>query len=119
MRSFLESVLVDAKSRGELAADTVVVPIDDMLHAMLWGFGFRRLLRPRSTTTSGRDLTAHHGDEAMLELLMLAGTYRTVSYLVNGLRLPLEPGACRFPGVGATPAKTRSPDTPRSVGPRS
>jgi len=42
-------------------------------------------------------LTAHHGEEAMLELLMLAGTYRTVSYLVNGLRLPLEPGARRFP----------------------
>jgi alkylhydroperoxidase family enzyme len=42
-------------------------------------------------------LTAQHSDEAMLELLMLAGTYRTVSYLVNGLRLPLEPGAHRFP----------------------
>jgi alkylhydroperoxidase family enzyme len=42
-------------------------------------------------------LTAQHSDEAILELLMLAGTYRTVSYLVNGLRLPLEPGARRFP----------------------
>jgi alkylhydroperoxidase family enzyme len=42
-------------------------------------------------------LTAHHSDEAILELLMLAGTYRTVSYLVNGLRQPLEPGARRFP----------------------
>jgi alkylhydroperoxidase family enzyme len=42
-------------------------------------------------------LTAHHSDEAILELLMLAGTYRTVSYLVNGLRLPLEPGARGFP----------------------
>jgi alkylhydroperoxidase family enzyme len=42
-------------------------------------------------------LTAHYSDEAILELLMLAGTYRTVSYLVNGLRLPLEPGARRFP----------------------
>ena len=42
-------------------------------------------------------LTAHHNDEAILELLMLAGTYRTVSYLVDGLRLPLEPGARRFP----------------------
>jgi alkylhydroperoxidase family enzyme len=42
-------------------------------------------------------LTAHHSDESILELLMLAGTYRTVSYLVNGLRLPLEPGARRFP----------------------
>jgi len=43
------------------------------------------------------DLKVHHSDEAILEVLMLAGTYRTVSYLVNGLRLPLEPGAGRFP----------------------
>jgi alkylhydroperoxidase family enzyme len=43
------------------------------------------------------ELAANHSDEAMLELLMLAGTYRTVSYLVNGLRLPLEAGARRFP----------------------
>jgi hypothetical protein len=28
---------------------------------------------------------------------MLAGSYRTVSYLVNSLRLPPEPGARRFP----------------------
>jgi len=28
---------------------------------------------------------------------MLAGTYRTVSYLVNSLRLPLEHSARRFP----------------------
>lgn len=42
-------------------------------------------------------LTANHSDEAILELIMLAGTYRTVSYLVNGLRLPLEVGARRFP----------------------
>jgi AcrR family transcriptional regulator len=37
--SFLESLLADAKSRGELAADTLVTPIADMLHAMLWGVG--------------------------------------------------------------------------------
>jgi alkylhydroperoxidase family enzyme len=42
-------------------------------------------------------LTAHYSDEGILELLMLAGTYRTVSYLVSGLRLPLEAGARRFP----------------------
>ena len=46
------------------------------------------------------DLSVHHSDEAVLELLMLAGTYRTVSYLVNSLRLPLEPGARRFSEVG-------------------
>jgi len=43
------------------------------------------------------ELTGRHSDEALLELLMLAGTYRTVSYLVNSLRLPPEPTATRFP----------------------
>ena len=42
------------------------------------------------------DLTTHHSDEAMIELLMLAGFYRTVSYLTNALRLPPEPHARRF-----------------------
>ena len=36
------------------------------------------------------------GEEAMLELLMLAGFYRTVSILTNALRLPLEPDAATF-----------------------
>jgi alkylhydroperoxidase family enzyme len=45
------------------------------------------------------ELTALHSEEAIIELLMLAGFYRTVSYLVNGLRLPLEPGATRFADV--------------------
>jgi len=45
------------------------------------------------------DLAAAHSEEAIIELLMLAGFYRTVSYLVNGLRLPLEPGAARFADV--------------------
>lgn len=44
-----------------------------------------------------QSLKSHFSDEAMLELLMLAGFYRTVSYLTNALRLPLEPGAARFP----------------------
>ena len=43
-------------------------------------------------------LAARFPDEAILELLMLAGTYRTVSYLVNGLALPTEAGARRFAG---------------------
>lgn len=37
-------------------------------------------------------------DAAIIEILMLAGFYRTVSYLTNALRLPLEPYAARFPG---------------------
>lgn len=45
-----------------------------------------------------KELTAHFDSEAMLELLLLAGFYRTVSYLTNALRLPLEPWAARFSG---------------------
>jgi alkylhydroperoxidase family enzyme len=43
------------------------------------------------------DLRANFNEEAVLELLLLAGLYRTVSYLSNALRLPLEPYAARFP----------------------
>jgi len=43
------------------------------------------------------ELAAHFSDEAILELLLLAGFYRTVSYLTNALRLPLETYAARFP----------------------
>ena len=43
------------------------------------------------------ELRAIFSEEAMLELLLLAGFYRTVSYLTNALRLPLEPFAQRFP----------------------
>ena len=45
-------------------------------------------------------LRARHCDEAILELLLLAGFYRTTSYLVNALELPGEPGAARFSDHG-------------------
>jgi alkylhydroperoxidase family enzyme len=43
-------------------------------------------------------LRTHFSEEAILEILMLAGFYRMVSYLTNALRLPLESYAARFPG---------------------
>ncbi len=43
------------------------------------------------------ELRGHFSEGAVLELLMLAGFYRMVAYLTNGLRLPLEPYAARFP----------------------
>ena|SRR5258705_3619571 len=43
------------------------------------------------------ELSAQFSEEAILELLLLAGFYRTVSYLTNALRLPLETYAARFP----------------------
>jgi alkylhydroperoxidase family enzyme len=43
------------------------------------------------------ELRSTFSEEALIEVLMLAGFYRTVSYLTNALRLPLEPFAARFP----------------------
>ncbi|MCV0438302.1 MAG: carboxymuconolactone decarboxylase family protein [Hydrogenophaga sp.] len=42
-------------------------------------------------------LQQHFTGNAIIELLMLAGFYRTVSYLTNGLRMPVEEAAARFP----------------------
>jgi hypothetical protein len=53
------------------------------------------------------DLRSVHSAEAIIELLMLAGGYRTISYLVNGLRLPLEPAARRFDEVATGGARSR------------
>lgn len=44
-----------------------------------------------------RSLRLIVSEEAIMEILMLAGFYRTVSYLTNVLRLPLEGYAARFP----------------------
>jgi alkylhydroperoxidase family enzyme len=43
------------------------------------------------------DLSVGFTENAIIELLMLAGFYRTVSYLTNSLRLPLERIGARFP----------------------
>ena len=42
-------------------------------------------------------LKAEFSDEQILELILLAGFYHTVAYLTNGLKLPLESYAARFP----------------------
>jgi alkylhydroperoxidase family enzyme len=42
------------------------------------------------------DLARHHDDDQVLEILLLCGFYRTVSYVANGLGLPLEGFAARF-----------------------
>ena len=41
-----------------------------------------------------RELRAAFAEDAILELLLLAGYYRTVAYLANGLRLPPEGKLC-------------------------
>lgn len=42
-------------------------------------------------------LRSHFSEQAILELLLLSGHYRTVSYLTNALRLPLEPYSATYP----------------------
>jgi len=42
-------------------------------------------------------LKAHYDDAKILEVMLLCGFYRTVSYLANGLALPREENAPRFP----------------------
>ncbi len=44
-------------------------------------------------------LLAHYDDAKIFEVILLCGFYRTVSYLANGLDLPLEANAARFPNV--------------------
>lgn len=41
-------------------------------------------------------LRAHYDEDQVLEVLLLCGFYRMVSYVVGGLALPREPGAARF-----------------------
>jgi alkylhydroperoxidase family enzyme len=42
-------------------------------------------------------LSAHFDDAKIFEIILLCGFYRTVSYFANGLALPLEAKAARFP----------------------
>jgi len=56
-------------------------------------------LHARATLSDGefKALAAHYDDAKIFEIILLCGFYRTVSYLANGLDLPLEENAARFP----------------------
>lgn len=72
--------------------------------APLWTEAERALLataealhaRAALTDAEFAALRAHYDEAQMLEVLLLCGFYRMVSYVVGGLDLPLEPGAARF-----------------------
>ena len=46
------------------------------------------------------ELRRHFREDQLVELVVLAGFYHTISFVVNGLGVELEPGAARFPGDG-------------------
>jgi alkylhydroperoxidase family enzyme len=56
-------------------------------------------LHHRSTLSEAEfaALKAHYDEAKILEIIQLCGFYRTVSYLANSLKLPLEANAARFP----------------------
>jgi alkylhydroperoxidase family enzyme len=54
-------------------------------------------LRATLSDTEFKALAAHYDDARIFEVILLCGFYRTVSYLANGLDLPLEENAPRFP----------------------
>lgn len=52
------------------------------------------------TTLSDQEFAAlagHFDGAQILEVMQLCGFYRTVAYIANGIDLPLEPTAARFP----------------------
>jgi alkylhydroperoxidase family enzyme len=85
-----------------------------------WTAAERRLLRLCDALHRDADLDyalwqqlrEDFSEEAMLELLMLAGFYRTVSYLTNALRLPLEPASPLPAKFTCVPAATRPEPRP-------
>jgi alkylhydroperoxidase family enzyme len=78
-----------------------------------WSFEDGLLIRACDQLHAGSDIDdalwsemeRQFGEMALIEVLMLAGFYRTVSYLTNALRLPLESFGARFP---PPPAHRRS-----------
>jgi alkylhydroperoxidase family enzyme len=56
-------------------------------------------LHDRATLSDAEfaDLSTHYDEAKIFEITLLCGFYRTVSYLANGLALPLEEKAARFP----------------------
>ncbi|SDS96912.1 carboxymuconolactone decarboxylase family protein [Bradyrhizobium canariense] len=80
------TVLKGAAARCWSAAEQVLITAVDALH-------HRATLDDAEFTA----LSAHYDDAQIFEIILLCGFYRTVSYLANGLDLPLEEKAARFP----------------------
>ncbi|MHC3472271.1 carboxymuconolactone decarboxylase family protein [Streptomyces sp. 7R007] len=57
----------------------------------------------RLTDATWDALRRHLGEPEAIEFLVLAGWYRTIAYVADGLRLEPEPWAADFPGAGVSP----------------
>jgi alkylhydroperoxidase family enzyme len=80
------TVLGEADAACWSAAEQTMIAAVDALHA-----------RATLSDAEFKALSAHYDDDQILEIILLCGFYRTVSYLANALALPLEKTAARFP----------------------
>jgi alkylhydroperoxidase family enzyme len=80
------TVLDGAQAPCWSAPEQVLIATVDALH-----------LRATLSDDEFKALSAHYDDAKIFEIILLCGFYRTVSYLANGLDLPLEANAARFP----------------------
>jgi alkylhydroperoxidase family enzyme len=97
-------VAVFAKAAGLTEAEVRATVLGDADHPC-WSDAEKALLaavdalhhRATFSEAEFEALSAHYDEEKILEVMLLCGFYRTVSYLANGLDLPLEENAARFP----------------------
>ena len=88
-----------------LTQEEVRATVHEGADAPCWSASERALiaavdaLHARATLTDDEfsALSSHYDEAKIFEIILLCGFYRTVSYLANGLRLPLEEKAARFP----------------------
>jgi len=97
-------VQIFAQAAG-LSQEQVRAIVNGEAGAACWSEAEQALLRVvdalhrRSSLTDAEfdGLAAHYDEPQIFEIILLCGFYRTVSYLANGLNLPLEAAAARFP----------------------
>lgn len=85
------TVLGSADASFWSKSEQVLIAAVDALHA-----------RATLSEAEFKAMSAHYDDAKIFEIILLCGFYRTVSYFANGLALPLEEGAVRFPAMPRT-----------------
>lgn len=92
-------------AKASLSATQVAATVVSEIDPLLWSARDLLLLRlcdalrdeTRVDAALWAELAAEFTPEALLELLLLNGFYRTISILTNTLEMPLESYAARFP----------------------
>ena len=90
---------------AELSQEQIRATVCDKADADCWSPAEQALLaavdalHARATLDDAEfaALSAHYDEDQILEIILLCGFYRTVSYLTNALAMPLEETAARFP----------------------